>query len=204
MTGLWALIIFGGVLAYYASELPGITQSASFERQSSITILDANGKVLTRYGEIKGNSVDITEMPPTLIQAVMAIEDRRFYSHFGIDLLGLARAMVVNMQAGGVVQGGSTITQQLAKNLFLSHDRTLKRKIQEAMLAIWLEHELTKDEIMSAYLNRVYLGSGTYGADAAAMLYFDKSVTDLSLRNRRLSQDCLRHRRAIPRAAIPI
>lgn len=182
VTGLWALIIFGGVLAYYASELPGITQSASFERQSSITILDANGKVLTRYGEIKGNSVDITEMPPTLIQAVMAIEDRRFYSHFGIDLLGLARAMVVNMQAGGVVQGGSTITQQLAKNLFLSHDRTLKRKIQEAMLAIWLEHELTKDEIMSAYLNRVYLGSGTYGVDAAAMLYFDKSVTDLSLR----------------------
>lgn len=182
VAGLWAFILAGGILAYYASELPGITESASFERQSSITILDANGDVLTRYGEIKGNSVDINEIPQTLIQAVMAIEDRRFYSHFGIDLLGLARAMMVNIQAGGIVQGGSTITQQLAKNLFLSHDRTLKRKIQEAMLAIWLEHELTKDEIMSAYLNRVYLGSGSYGVDAAAMLYFDKPVTDLSLR----------------------
>ncbi len=182
VAGLWGFILFAGVMAYYASELPGITQSASFERQSSITILDANGKVLTRYGEIKGNSVDINEIPQTLIQAVMAIEDRRFYSHFGIDLLGLMRAMVVNVQAGGVVQGGSTITQQLAKNLFLSHERTLKRKIQEAMLAIWLEHELTKDEIMSSYLNRVYLGSGSYGVDAAAMLYFDKSVTDLTLR----------------------
>lgn len=182
VAGLWALIVLGGVVAYYAAELPAITQSASFERQSSITILDANGNVLTRYGEIKGNSVSIEEIPQTLIQAVMAIEDRRFYSHFGIDLIGLARAMVANIQAGGIVQGGSTVTQQLAKNLFLSHDRTLKRKIQEAMLAIWLEHELTKDEIMTAYLNRVYLGSGTYGVDAAAMLYFDKSVSELNLR----------------------
>ncbi|MAE50939.1 MAG: penicillin-binding protein [Micavibrio sp.] len=182
VTGLWAAIIMGGVLAYYASELPDIAESASFERQSSITILDVRGEVLARYGEIKGNSVDIADIPPHLIQAVMAIEDRRFYSHFGIDLLGLARAMIVNIQAGGVVQGGSTITQQLAKNLFLSHERTLKRKIQEAMLAIWLEHELSKDEIMSAYLNRVYLGSGSYGVDAAAMLYFDKPVKDITLR----------------------
>ncbi len=180
--GLWCSIILGGVLAWYATELPNITKSAAFERQSSITILDSKGDVLARYGEIKGNSVDVSDMPPHLVNAVMAIEDRRFYYHFGIDPIGLLRAVFVNAQAGGVVQGGSTITQQLAKNLFLSHERTLKRKIQEAMLALWLEHELTKDEIMSAYLNRVYLGSGSYGVEAASKLYFEKEVKDLSLR----------------------
>lgn len=180
--GLWVGIAGAAVLAYYATELPDITKSATFERQSSITVLAANGDVVARYGEMKGNTLSLNEMPPHLVHAVIATEDRRFYHHFGIDVVGLLRAMVVNVQAGGVVQGGSTITQQLAKNLFLSHERTLKRKIQEAMLAVWLEHQLTKDEILSAYLNRVYLGSGTYGVDAAAQLYFDKDVKDISLR----------------------
>ncbi|MFP4313583.1 MAG: transglycosylase domain-containing protein [Alphaproteobacteria bacterium] len=180
--GLWAFIAVACVLAWYATELPDITQSASFERQSSITVMAADGSVLARYGEIKGNSVPIQDIPQNLISAVLAIEDRRFYQHFGLDPIGLARAMAVNIREGGVVQGGSTITQQLAKNLFLSHERTLKRKMQEAMLAIWLEYQLTKDEILSAYLNRVYLGSGTYGVDAAANLYFDKAPKDLNLR----------------------
>lgn len=182
VAALWLGIIIAGILAWYATELPDITKSAAFERQSAITVLAENGDVLARYGEIKGNTLGIEDMPQHLINAVIATEDRRFYHHFGIDLIGLFRAFAVNIQAGGVVQGGSTITQQLAKNLFLSHERTYKRKIQEAMLAIWLEHQLTKDEILSAYLNRVYLGSGTYGVDAAAMLYFDKDAKDLTLR----------------------
>lgn len=180
--GLWASIILGCVLAWYATELPNITKSAAFERQSSITVLAADGSVIARYGEIKGNSIQIQDIPQNLIYAVLAIEDRRFYSHFGLDPIGLARAMVANIIEGGVVQGGSTITQQLAKNLFLSHERTLKRKMQEAMLAIWLEYQLSKDEILSAYLNRVYLGSGTYGIVAASELYYEKEPKDLTLR----------------------
>lgn len=180
--GLWAGIVLACILAWYATELPSITQSAAFERQSSITVLAADGSVIARYGEMKGNTVKIEDIPENLISAVLATEDRRFYNHFGLDPIGLARAMFVNVQRGGVVQGGSTITQQLAKNLFLSHERTLKRKMQEAMLAIWLEFQLSKDEILSAYLNRVYLGSGTYGIAAASDLYFNKEPKDLTLR----------------------
>lgn len=180
--GLWATIILGCILAWYATELPNITRSAAFERQSSIRILASDGSEIARYGEIKGISVKAEDMPAHLKNAVLAIEDRRFYNHPGIDPLGIARAFYVNLTQSGVVQGGSTITQQLAKNLFLSHERRLKRKIQEAMLAVWLEYELSKDEILSAYLNRVYLGSGTYGVDAASRLYFKKEVKDLNLR----------------------
>lgn len=179
--GLWAGIILAGIMIWYASELPDITEQASFERKSSITVLASDGSVLARYGDLKGNKITVDDVPDHLIHAVLSIEDRRFYSHFGLDPIGLARAMSVNIREGRIVQGGSTITQQLAKNLFLSHDRTLKRKIQEAMLALWLEHELSKDEILSAYLNRVYLGGGAYGMDAAASLYFDKDISDVTL-----------------------
>ncbi|MCC6598481.1 MAG: PBP1A family penicillin-binding protein [Alphaproteobacteria bacterium] len=180
--GLWAGIFVLGIAAWYAKDLPDIAKSASFDRKRSIIVKAADGQVVARYGEIIGESVTVKDLPACLPQAVMAIEDRRFYYHFGIDPLGLSRAVVVNVKEGRVAQGGSTITQQLAKNLFLSQERTLKRKIQEAMLAIWLEYSLTKDEILSAYLNRVYLGTGTYGVDAAARLYFDKPVNKLSLR----------------------
>ncbi len=180
--GLWCMIILGGIFAYYAQELPDITKEASFERKRAIIVEDRNGDVVARYGEIVGNKVSVDDLPPYLVQAVIATEDRRFYHHFGLDPLGLARAMFVNVREGKVTQGGSTITQQLAKNLFLSQERTLKRKIQEAMLAFWLEYELTKDEILSAYLNRVYLGSGVYGVDAAAKTYFKTGVENLSLR----------------------
>jgi penicillin-binding protein 1A len=180
--GLWCFIFLTLLTAWYAKDLPRITDSAAFDRKTSIIVKAADGSVAARYGEIRGNSVDVADLPSHLIYAIIATEDRRFYKHFGLDPVGVLRAMVVNVSRGRVVQGGSTITQQLAKNLFLTHERTLKRKIQEAILALWLEHELTKDEILSAYLNRVYMGSGTFGVDAAAKLYFGHPATEVTLR----------------------
>lgn len=179
---LWATIIIGGILFYYAGDLKSITKEMVFERRPTIIIKASNGDIVDRYGDIKGDIIDIKDLPPHVVNAVLAIEDRRFYHHYAIDPIGIARAFVVNFQRGGFVQGGSTITQQLAKNLFLTRDRTIKRKIQEMLLAIQLENELTKDEILSAYLNRVYLGSGAYGIDAAARTYFNKPAKDLSVK----------------------
>ena len=122
------------------------------------------------------------ELPPYLIKAFVArTEDRRFYEHHGIDPRGIARAMWANIRAGGFVEGGSTITQQLVKNLYLVNDRTLWRKAQEALIALWLENHLSKDEILTLYVNRIYLGGGTYGVDAASQYYFGKSARDISL-----------------------
>lgn len=182
VAGLWAALVVGGLMVWYASELPNITEAMVFERRPTIIIKADDGSVLDRYGDIKGETVSIDDLPPHVVQAVLAVEDRRFYSHMGVDPLGIARAFFVNIVRGGYVQGGSTITQQLAKNLFLSRERTLKRKVQEAMLALWLERKLSKDEILSAYLNRVYLGGGAYGIDAAARVYFNKRASELSLR----------------------
>lgn len=180
--GLWATIIVGGILFYYAGDLKSITKEMVFERRPTITILDSQGNIADRYGDVKGEIIDVKDLPPHVVQAVLAIEDRRFYHHYAIDPLGIIRAFFVNVKRGGFVQGGSTITQQLAKNLFLSRDRTIKRKIQEMLLAIQLENELTKDEILSAYLNRVYLGSGAYGIDAAAKTYYKKSAKELTVK----------------------
>ncbi len=178
---LWGGLLIIGIVAWYGSELPDITQKATFERKTAITVKADNGDTIAQYGDIIGNAITTKDVPPHLLNAIMATEDRRFYNHFGIDLIGLARAMMVNAKEGRFVQGGSTLTQQLAKNLFLSRDRKIKRKIQEALLALWLEYELTKDEIFSAYLNRVYLGSGAYGVDAASKIYFSKPVADINL-----------------------
>ena len=175
VAGIWAGLALGALVAWYAIELPSLIEKPGFERKPAITLKDENGDVIARYGELKGVNVGVEELPSHTVYAVLAIEDRRFYQHFGLDPIGLARAVVRNTLEGRVVQGGSTITQQLAKNLFLSRERTLKRKIQEALLALWLEQKLTKDEILSAYLNRVYLGSGTYGIEAASQTYFNKS-----------------------------
>ncbi len=179
---LWALIGIGVLVAWYARDLNEITSTPQFERKTSITLKAADGSTIARYGELKSIAVPLNKLPSELIYAVMATEDRRFYQHFGIDPLGIARAAVRNVIRGGVVQGGSTITQQLAKNLFLSHDRTFRRKIQEVLLAFWLEHELTKDEILTAYLNRIYFGSGAYGVEAASRIYFGKSASNLNLK----------------------
>lgn len=179
---IWAMVFLIATLLWFARDLPDITRSATFQHRPSIILLAADGSEFTRYGDSKGQTLRAEDLPPYLTQAVIATEDRRFYTHPGIDILGITRAMIVNISKGRFAQGGSTITQQLAKNLFLSHERKLTRKIKEAMLAIWLEQELTKNEILSAYMNRVYLGSGTYGFEAAAQHYFGKSAKDVTLR----------------------
>jgi penicillin-binding protein 1A len=147
----------------------------------AVTFEDRYGNVIGHRGIIHENSVPVDQLPDYFVKAVLATEDRRFFDHFGIDVFGLFRALTVNAQAGGVVQGGSTLTQQLAKNLFLSNERSIERKIKEAFLAIWLEANLSKKEILSLYLDRTYMGGGTFGAAAAAQYYFGKSISDVNL-----------------------
>ena len=147
----------------------------------SVTFLDRYGNKIGDRGTRINDTVPLEEFPDHLIKAVLATEDRRFYEHFGIDFAGTFRAIGANARAGGVVQGGSSITQQLAKNLFLNNERTLERKVKEAYLALWLETRLTKKEILKLYLDRAYLGGGSYGVDAAAQYYFNKSVRDVNL-----------------------
>lgn len=179
--GVWGIIIGAGVVAWIASDLPDIRKQNVLERRPSIMIMAADNTPLMRYGDLHTGTIDARDLPPDLVNAVLAVEDRRFYHHIGVDFIGLARAIWINYHAGRVVQGGSTLTQQLAKNLFLTPERTLKRKAQEALLALWLEQRYTKNQILTAYLNRVYLGAGTYGVDAAARTYFDKSARDVTL-----------------------
>jgi penicillin-binding protein 1A len=178
---LWTAIIGGGVLGFFALTLPDTSELTRAERRPSVTILAADGSLLATFGDLFGQPLTLREMSPYLPKAVIATEDHRFYSHFGVDPIGLVRAATVNLTAGHVVQGGSTITQQLAKNLFLTPERSLPRKIRETLLALWLEHRFTKDEILEIYLNRVYLGAGTYGVDAAAHRYFGKSARHTNL-----------------------
>lgn len=177
---VWGIIAVTLIVAWFAADLPRIDLAAAMTRRPSVTFEAADGSIIATYGENYGDVLDVKDLPPYLPGAVMAIEDRKFYYHFGIDPIGLARAMIVNARAGRTVQGGSTITQQTAKNLFLSPDRTAKRKIQEVLLAFWLEWTFTKDQIFSLYLNRVYLGAGTYGVDAAAQRYFGVSARDVT------------------------
>ncbi|PZP11037.1 MAG: penicillin-binding protein, partial [Sphingomonas hengshuiensis] len=151
------------------------------DRPPNIKILAVNGEAIANRGMTGGEALSLENMSPYIPQAVIAIEDRRFYSHFGIDPLGLARAMLTNVTSGRMVQGGSTLTQQLAKNMFLSPDRTLERKVQEVLLAIWLEHKYSKDQILAMYLNRVFFGSNSYGVEAASRRYFNKSARDVNL-----------------------
>ncbi|MBX9787122.1 MAG: penicillin-binding protein, partial [Alphaproteobacteria bacterium] len=184
---IWGLFVGGCVTLWYSYDLPDITKLQQTERRPSITVLAKDGTKLATYGDLHGQMVDLKKLPPYVVQALLSIEDRRFYSHFGVDVLGLLRAIWVNYRAGHVVQGGSTITQQLAKNFLQSeklygvNDRSLRRKVQEALLALWLERNFSKDQILTMYLNRVYLGSGTFGLAAAAQHYFGKRPQDLSL-----------------------
>src|SRR5229473_4400471 len=178
---LWAVIIGGGALAYFASTLPDTSQLTVADRRPSVTILAEDGNLIASFGDLFGRPLTLKEMSPFLPKAVIATEDRRFYRHFGIDPIGLMRAAVIDLRAGQIVQGGSTITQQLAKVLFLTPERSLARKIRETLLALWLEHRFAKDQILEIYLNRVYLGAGTYGVDAAAHRYFGKSARRTTL-----------------------
>jgi penicillin-binding protein 1A len=179
--GLWAVIGIAGIVAYYVSQLPPIDQLAVPKRPPNIAILASDGSLLANRGEMGGRTVSLKELPPYLPKAFVAIEDRRFYDHFGIDPVGIGRALFRNVSSRGVAQGGSTLTQQLAKNLFLTQERTFSRKIQEAILALWLERRYSKDEILELYLNRVYFGAGAYGVEAAAQRYYGKSARALSL-----------------------
>ena len=147
----------------------------------AVTFQDRYGVEVGKRGIKHDDAVPFDELPDYFVKAVIATEDRRFFSHFGIDVVGTFRALTVNAKASGVVQGGSSITQQLAKNLFLTNERSIQRKIKEAYLALWLEHHYTKKEILKLYLDRVYMGSGAFGAQAAAETYFGKSIRDVTL-----------------------
>jgi penicillin-binding protein 1A len=181
VVAVWGALAAGGVAGYYAHQLPDPDQLVRATRRPSVQLLTADGQLFATYGDLRGDTVHVAELPAHLPQAVIATEDRRFYSHFGLDPIGLVRAAVANVRAGRIVQGGSTITQQVAKNLFLTSERSFKRKIQELLLALWLERRYDKDRILALYLNRVYLGAGTYGVDAAARKYFGKPARRLNL-----------------------
>ncbi len=173
-----------GTVLMLALALPAFEETKKdwrYRGDFAVTFLDRYGNTIGHRGIIHEDSVPIDQMPDHFIKAVLATEDRRFFDHFGIDFIGLARAMSENARAGGVVQGGSTLTQQLAKNLFLTNERSLERKIKEAFLALWLEANMSKKEILSLYLDRAYMGGGTFGAAAAAQFYFGKNLTDVTL-----------------------
>jgi penicillin-binding protein 1A len=179
--GLWAVIAVVGVIVWVGAHLPPIQSLEIPKRPPTIQIVGLDGGVLATRGEMAGTNVSLKDLPPYLPKAFIAIEDRRFYSHYGIDPFGIARAAVANILHHGVSQGGSTLTQQLAKNLFLTQERTMARKLQEAELALWLEHKHSKAEILELYLNRVYFGSGAYGVEAAAQRYFGKSAKNVTI-----------------------
>ncbi len=179
--GLWAGLGGAGTVVYYASQLPPIDQLSVPKRPPNIAIVGEDGTSLANRGDTGGAAVALRDLPPYLPKAFIAIEDRRFYRHYGIDPLGIGRALLRNVIGGGGMQGGSTLTQQLAKNLFLTQERTLSRKIQEAILALWLEHKYSKNQILELYLNRVYFGSGTYGVEAAAEHYFGHDAKHVTL-----------------------
>ena len=172
----WAALFF-----VFAPDLPDTDALWAEKPNPGLSIIGADGRKIIHRRSFNGLTVRLSQLPDRLPQAVLATEDRRFYEHFGMDILGFLRAALTNLQAGRVVQGGSTITQQLAKNLYLSHERTVLRKIRELILAVWLETRLSKDQILELYLNRVYLGAGAYDMEAAAQRYFGKSARAVTL-----------------------
>ena len=179
--GIWGAIFLLVFFAVFARDLPDTSALYEIDRQPSITYLDRNGALIAVRGTQQAPPADLDALPDYVPAAFVAIEDRRFYMHPGFDPIGMSRAMAANMRAGRVVQGGSTLTQQLAKNLFLTPDQNLKRKVQELMLAVWLEMKFSKQEILALYLNRVYFGAGAYGIEAASQRYFDKGAKDLTV-----------------------
>ena len=176
---------FFGLLFLLALAIPAfntIEEGNWLKKQDlAVTFLDRYGNIIGHRGIRHDDSATLDEFPEHLIKAALATEDRRFYDHFGIDLFGTARALLSNAQQNGGTQGGSTITQQLAKNLFLTNERSIERKIKEAFLALWLESRLSKQDILKLYLDRAYMGGGAFGVQAASQFYFDKDVKDISL-----------------------
>ncbi|MGB7433665.1 MAG: penicillin-binding protein 1A [Ahrensia sp.] len=176
--GTLGMVLLLGLAVPASEEIQGDWRA---QDEFAITFLDRYGNEIGRRGILHSEAVPISELPDHLVKAVLATEDRRFFEHYGIDVFGLIRAMGENVRANSVVQGGSTITQQLAKNVFLSNERTIERKVKEVFLALWLEQNLSKEEILKLYLDRAYMGGGTFGVAAAAEFYFDKDVRSVSV-----------------------
>ncbi len=184
----WSITLFiiggiaaGGIVYYYWMQMPSVTTWAVPERPPNIRVLASDGRLISNRGKSGGEAVSVHELPAYVPAAFVAIEDRRFYEHFGIDLVGLASVALESLEAGELTRGASTITQQVAKNLFLTPKQDLERKVQEALLAIWLERNYSKDQILELYINRVSFGHQKFGIEAAAQYYFGKSARNLSL-----------------------
>mgnify|MGYP000873043020 CR=1 FL=1 len=174
-------LLIGAAALYYSRDLPPLEGIHEVKRRPLVTVQGPDGRVLATYGDLYGEPVRLYDLPPHVVRAVMAIEDRRFYGHWGLDPIGLARAMAANIASGRIRQGGSTLTQQLAKVAFLTPERSFGRKFREALLALRIEDRFTKDEIVALYLNRVYFGSGAYGIEAASRRFFGRPAKDLTL-----------------------
>lgn len=181
MAAIWGGVALTAVLLWFAHDMPRPVSALDAVRRPSLVLQDRTGRVFATYGDVVGEPLRLKDLPPALPAAVVAVEDRRFWYHPGIDPVGLLRAVYVNVTARRVVQGGSTITQQVAKTLFLTNARTVRRKVQELLLTLWLERTFTKKEILEIYLNRVYLGAGAWGADAGAKLFFGVSARRVNL-----------------------
>jgi penicillin-binding protein 1A len=179
--GLAAVAALGVMFIYYTITFPDpLSLRARGQSVPVVRVLARDGTLIAKRGAVQ-DYVPLDLLPRAVTDAVLATEDRRFYEHWGLDPAGLGRALVANLRAGRYAEGGSTLTQQLAKNLFLTPERTLARKVEEVVLALWLELKLSKSDILELYLNRVYFGGGAYGIEAAAQRYFDKSAVELSL-----------------------
>lgn len=174
-------IICGGYIFYCWITLPDISKAIERTRLPATTILTESGQEIESYGGVYSEIVYAEDLPSYVRDAVISTEDRRFYSHFGFDFVSFGRAMVVNLIHRRYVQGGSTITQQVSKNLFLTPEKNIKRKVQELLMAFWLEKKFTKNQILTLYLNRVYMGAGTYGIEAASQKFFHKSSHDINM-----------------------
>jgi penicillin-binding protein 1A len=181
MVTVWGGLAIALLLLWFTWDMPRPSSGVATLRRPSLVLTDEYGRTFTHFGDLSGSILTLRTVPPTLPEAVVAVEDRRFWQHGALDLVGMARATVVDLVSGRIVQGGSTLTQQVAKTLFLSNARTFRRKVQELLLTLWLTHHFTPAEILEIYLNRVYLGAGAWGMDAAAQTYFGLPARDLNL-----------------------
>src|SRR3984885_853515 len=163
IASVWLTLAVAVAVLWYARDLPRPESALDAVRRPSLTLEDRSGHIIASFGDLVGEPLRLKDFSPFLPEAVVAVEDRRFWHHFGVDPIGLLRAAWVNVTSGRVVQGGSTLTQQVAKTLFLTNARTTKRKVQELLLTLWLERHFSKQEILEIYLNRVYLGAGAWG-----------------------------------------
>ncbi|MDD3447108.1 MAG: PBP1A family penicillin-binding protein, partial [Zavarzinia sp.] len=181
VVGVWSFLVVAVVVGFFAWDLPSISRLNEVDRRPAVKLVAVDGTTFATVGDLYGDALALGQYPDVLVHAVLAIEDRRFFEHGGFDPIGILRAIYHNLVTGSVTQGGSTISQQTVKTVFLTPERTVRRKVQEAILTVQLENRLTKEQILALYLNRVYLGSGAYGMDGAARRYFGHSARQMSL-----------------------